>query len=254
MSETSTGTPAPDTNSAPSVPEGQTLVSKAEYEALQAQINGFKEAGFESAEQVKPWASVLTTASKANIQPDQVAKLLAPPEVPDQPGSDKPLTAKELQAMLDARDSKMHFSLAEQEHQRSVYSQASDLQKQASEMIGDSLPANMRSVFIEGLLSKYDAMRLRASYPVGHPLHGQFNPPLGQDKIKELVGDVKKYKEELQAHRLGQIANAGNAARNTGQPYTPQASGQQQVDMSKLSPAERVKAQITDLQARGVRG
>lgn len=249
--ESNTGTESTGNTQPPQIPEGQTLVSKAELEALQSAIAGFREAGFESADQVKPWSPVIATASKANLTPDQLGKLLAgQPEEPK--ADDKPLTARELQQMLDSRESKMHRSAAEQQHQQLIVQQANDLQKQISEVLGDALPDGLKSTLIEGYLGKYDAMRTRLTYPIGHPLHGEFSPGLPADKMRALVAEAKAEKEKMAAHQMTRLAAAGQNARGTGQQYSPQPSGQG--DMSRLSQTERIKAQIQAKQASGVRG
>lgn len=253
--EGNTGTGSTGESSTPQIPEGQTLVSKAELEALQAKLAGFQEAGFESADQVRPWAPVLSTAAKANLTPEQLSKLLAGEgqSAPQpKPGDDKPLTALELQSMLDAREVKVHRSLAEQNHQQLIIQQAGDLQKQLGDVFGDALTDGLKATLIEGYMGKYDAMRSRASYPVGHPLHGEFNPALSPDKVKAIIAEAKAEKEKMQAHQMGRIANAGANARNTGQPYTPQPSGQG--DFSRLSATERIKAEIQAKIASGRRG
>lgn len=249
-----TGGDGAGAGNAPQIPEGQTLVSKADLEAMQARLAGFQEAGFETPDQVKPWAGVLSTAAKANLTPEQLSKLLAGEGKAEEPkpGDDKPLTARELQSMLDAREGKINRSMAEQTHQQAIIQQARELQKLAEEAIGDSLTGNLKSIAIEGVLSQYDTMRSKLAYPIGHPLHGEFNPALPADKIQELVAKVKVGKDEQAAKRMAQIAGAGANARGNGQPYSPQSSGQG--DFSRLSQTDRIKAEILAKQAAGVRG
>lgn len=263
---TGTGTTAPSTASEPQVPAGQRLVSESEWAALQGQVEGFRQAGFENPDQLKPWAQVLADASKSQMNPEQIRALLSgnagsQPNQGQEPkgqnaqtgdATDKPLTVKDFNNLLQAQEAKWTHARAYDAHNSAILSQAGEVSKKVAEAIGDSLPAEIKDYLVDGIMSKYDAERMKSQYPVGHPLHGQHFPPLSPDRLNQLMASVTGAKEKLSAHRLSTIAKAGNSARSNGTPYTPAASGQ--TNQRPMSPAEQRKAELVALaEANGIR-
>lgn len=237
---------------------------------MQGQVEGFRQAGFESPDQLKPWAQVLADASKSQMNPDQIRALLSgdtgsprgqgqePKGQNAQAGqgdaADKPLTVKDFNNLLQAQEAKWTYTRSYEAHNAAILSQAGEVSKKVSDAIGDALPAEIKDFLVEGIMFKYDNERMKSQYPVGHPLHGQHFPPLSPDKLNQLINSVGTAKEKLSAHRLSTIAKAGNNARGNGTPYSPATNGTPNPNQRPMSPAELRRAELAALaEANGIR-
>lgn len=152
-------------------------------------------------------------AAKAVAQPPATARKTEPAaQQAAAPDADKPVTRGELDAYFAGKAADAAKHSATLSHNSTLASQVETLTAKVSDAF-QGLPEALRAPLVDSMLRKYDDARLNATYPEGHPLHGEVCGVLDQAGIDALIQQASDLKSSIRAGMLAQIGQGANAFR-----------------------------------------
>lgn len=154
-------------------------------------------------------------AGKAPVSGADLGKANQQAAVPKEaaaPDADKPVTRGELDAYFAGKAADAAKHSATLSHNSTLASQVETLTAKVSDAF-QGLPEALRAPLVDSMLRKYDDARLNATYPEGHPLHGEVCGVLDQAGIDALIQQASDLKSSIRAGMLAQIGQGANAFR-----------------------------------------
>lgn len=242
MAEPVTGTTTPAATPAPApsgatgtpatpefkVPEGQRLVSEADWNARTLESEKLKgynrvasELGVRSFDELRRWKPAFDAFGKRKLDPDFIARAFGDEAVNDDPAAKREpeheqIDVKKLERdLISKAESRVEYRMALKDHESAV-SRHDDLIKDAvKDLYGEGLSEFEMKRALYSLKASLAEVREKNMYPKGHPLAEYDFQPLTKQAVDQVVEQWKKDMEADKAARLSSKADKFRSAERT---------------------------------------